>query len=936
MQLEMDDYSSYLKSALTALKNKDFRRFQDAIKKVDVKDINYYFGDPDHCTLLDFSCRTYGCHNFVQNLLDLGADPNIVNPLRNSAPLHFAVAINDFETVDVLLNFGNTNVNIPDSRGDTPLHLSLKLPDINIFTLLLKDKRVNINAINRKGKSILLIALLGGNTDSIKSILQSHKLDLNADPNFSKVVELLNDIYPEWNTLYQFKNNYTLDSSSFSSIFYLLHAGKYDEFVYHIRQKKDDKALLDSNDGSHTFLQYCCEFGLVDVIDELLALDIDVNTTPSADKRKPLMIAAFKGYADIVRKLLDTNKCCFEPVDQETVLHYVVKGCSESPALADNIKVKKDHPACLSYLLQVESCKDYINYGDVKGNTPLHLAAKQDDSEIILMLLKAGASINCFNMLDEPSFIDISYRTLKEYLDICIYTNKKPPQEESYEIIINYTGLKPVCYHNLSFDAASENQSSKILSSCESCNNFETKSLLYLSKNGELRNLLKHPVFTSFLYLKWNRVHKWFCINSLFYIIFWLTLTSYILNFYPDFERSNPKSNSSVPINTVWSILAVMVFLFILRELAQLCIAPLKYLASAENWLEIALIFTTLALLSVGSESSLQYKVSLSAIGIMLSWFEFVLLIGRYPALSTKLEMLMTVSWNFLAFLAWYSFLIAAFAISFYLLFGIHDCSGGGGGKDVCTNKTAENDDDFFRNPGISFFKTVIMLTGEFDASSIPFDERPGISHVLFVAFVFLIAIVLFNLLNGLAVSDIKEIQSDAELVSYISRVKLISYIETLVLDPLPFKNKIFDWSELLCRKSNFISYLKSKLFSKYVNIFQNDSLNDSFEIRILPNLGNHVEINQLKFSKNRKEACFSCYKGCNFMEMDSNIVKSVKNILSERVFENELNEIKKKKNDNEQLLMKMVKDCQENLQYLINALKECKEDIDQIKRTVQ
>lgn len=933
MLLEMDDYISDLKAVLTALKNKDFRRFQDAIKKVDVKDINYYFGDPEHGTLLDCGCRSSGSHNFIKTLLIHGANPNIVNPLRLSAPLHFAVAINDFETVNVLLECADTDVNIPDSKGDTPLHLSLKLPDIKIFDLLLKDKRIDINTVNRKGKSVLLIAIQEGNKESIKSILQFSSLNLKADPNFSKVVKLLNDIYPEWNTLYKFKNNYTSDSSSFSNIFYLLHAGKYDDFIYHIRQK-DDKAFLDCNDGSHTFLQYCCEFGLVDVVKELLAIGVDVNTTPSTDKRTPLMIAAFKGYLDIVNKLLDTNKCSFEPIDQETVLHYLVKGCSESPTLADNIDMTKDHTACLAALLRVESCKDYINFGDIKGNTPLHLAAKQGDREIILMLLQAGASINCFNMLDEPSFVDISYRTLKEYLDGCVYTNNKPPQEESYEIILNYTGLKPVCYHNLNSDNGSENQSSKILNSCETCNNFETKSLLYLSKNNELRNLLKHPVFTSFLYLKWNRVHKWFCINSLFYIIFWLTLTSYILNFYPDFERSNPKSNSSVSINTAWSILAVMVFLLMVRELAQLCIAPLKYLTSAENWLEVALICTTLALLCVGNESSLQYKVSLSALGIMLSWFEFVLLIGRYPALSTKLEMLMTVSWNFLAFLAWYSFLIAAFAISFYLLFGIHDCSDGG--KDVCMNKTNENDDDFFRNPGISFFKTVIMLTGEFDASSIPFDERPGISHILFVAFVFLIAIVLFNLLNGLAVSDIKEIQSDAELVSYISRVKLISYIETLVLDPLPFKNKIFDWSELLCRKSNFISYLKSKLFSRYVNIFQNDSLNNSFEIRILPNLGNHVEINQLKFSKNRKEACCSCYKRCNFMEMDSNIVKYIKNILSERVIENELNEISKKKRDNEELLMKMVKECQENLKYLIDAVKECKEDMNKINRTVQ
>ncbi len=45
------------------------------------------------------------------------------------------------------------------------------------------------------------------------------------------------------------------------------------------------------------------------------------------------------------------------------------------------------------------------------------------------------------------------------------------------------------------------------------------------------------------------------------------------------------------------------------------------------------------------------------------------------------------------------------------------------------------------------------MLTGEFDASNIHFQQN-ATSYVLFVIFVFLISTVLNNLLNGLAVSD--------------------------------------------------------------------------------------------------------------------------------------------------------------------------------------
>lgn len=56
--------------------------------------------------------------------------------------------------------------------------------------------------------------------------------------------------------------------------------------------------------------------------------------------------------------------------------------------------------------------------------------------------------------------------------------------------------------------------------------------------------------------------------------------------------------------------------------------------------------------------------------------------------------------------------------------------------------------------PGIAIIKTFVMLTGEFDASSLDLD-RNGISYcIIFLLFVFLVTIVLFNLLNALAVDD--------------------------------------------------------------------------------------------------------------------------------------------------------------------------------------
>lgn len=128
--------------------------------------------------------------------------------------------------------------------------------------------------------------------------------------------------------------------------------------------------------------------------------------------------------------------------------------------------------------------------------------------------------------------------------------------------------------------------------------------------------------------------------------------------------------------------------------------------------------------------------------------------------MSTDIEIFKKVSVNFIRFLFLYAFLILAFAVAFFLLF-----------------KKPENDDNF---PDLehSLFKTIIMLTGEFDANDIPFLLHPVQSRLVFVLFVFIIVIVLFNLLNGLAVSDTADILAKAKLVGLITKIRFIAYVE--------------------------------------------------------------------------------------------------------------------------------------------------------------
>ena len=141
--------------------------------------------------------------------------------------------------------------------------------------------------------------------------------------------------------------------------------------------------------------------------------------------------------------------------------------------------------------------------------------------------------------------------------------------------------------------------------------------------------------------------------------------------------------------------------------------------------------------------------------------------------------MFYTVFVTFFKFLLWYSFFVIAFALSFYVMFHTDHKNG-----------TKNDDYPFFDEIGTSLLKAAAMFVGELEFSDIPFTEN-AISKILFVAFIFLIVVVLMNLLNGLAVSDTGIIMEKAEIVSFTTRVETISYMESVLLgDPFQFLSR--------------------------------------------------------------------------------------------------------------------------------------------------
>lgn len=227
--------------------------------------------------------------------------------------------------------------------------------------------------------------------------------------------------------------------------------------------------------------------------------------------------------------------------------------------------------------------------------------------------------------------------------------------------------------------------------------------------------------------------------------------------------------------------------LLMLRELFQMTGSLKRYLVSPENWLEmvmIALISVILWVPDSSFEEPCSVKRHLAAITIILSWAELITLVARHPRLARYniyVTMFYKVLQTFFFFLVWYSLFIVAYGLAFYIM--LHE--------DLPDSDLSNSTYTFFNYPWLTLVKTSTMMVGEIEFGDIPIDIESSLSpvgYLFLLSFVFLILVVLMNLLNGLAVSDTSIIREKAEIVSAISRVETISYVESLLLgDPFDF-----------------------------------------------------------------------------------------------------------------------------------------------------
>ncbi|TWW71029.1 Transient receptor potential cation channel subfamily A member 1 [Takifugu flavidus] len=275
-------------------------------------------------------------------LLDLGADPNILN-VALLAPLHLAVSLKHNNLVELLLSYSNTDSNLQGDLGNTPTILACSINNCDALTMLLKHG-AKLCKQNKLGHFPIHAAAFAGAKKALEVIL-----DIGEELGHQRYMHI----------------NY-LDKSRSSPLHLAVRGGNIDAIYFCIT----NGAKIDQQQGS--VVPARGEGG--------------EQFVPGNDKSTPLHLACTQGAFEVVKMMLSS----YGPV--EDVIN-LTDGAHQTPLHRATIF---DHTELAEYLISLVNMVQGadINCTDYKGNSPLLLATSCGAWKTVSLLLSKGASVN--------------------------------------------------------------------------------------------------------------------------------------------------------------------------------------------------------------------------------------------------------------------------------------------------------------------------------------------------------------------------------------------------------------------------------------------------------------------------------------------------------------------------------------------------------------
>ncbi|KOB77902.1 Transient receptor potential channel pyrexia [Operophtera brumata] len=666
----------------------------------------------------------------IKLLLKAGGHYNTMRPkgLNNlDTPLHTAVELANMEAVRELLEAG-AGVTGLNRAGQTPLHVLANYDYSHGDPM-----SAIVDVKDRDGHTVLQAAIAAAWVTGVCVALESGAdVTLKANDGETPIhsaaalgnIEVLNEI------LSVAKQNDAIDYQNSEGETALVKAVINGHTKCLIKIINEGASLKITLPGEVNVFHVAADYGHFEILKELLEYDEAVTSTlinslTAADRRgfAPIHFAVSNNHLNCVELLLSKNA---DILCRTT--------CSPHKASTPlHIAAVKNHTDIAKLILKYD--KKTVHEVNSMGWYPLHTASHHGSRDIITILLKEGADLS--GHTDGPkkykrTAVDMIVHNLskptefiEDVFDSYISSNGQDLQDPSCKVTVDYRILMPtVC-------------------ECEQMKVIE--ALLKTGNRYGQRRLLIHPLVECFLYLKWKALLPFFYTIITIYGLFLLSLTTFIVSvfFFRDTNEVAPDWLDS----TVWSYIVYAMISLVLVQLET-------WVKFGSLALAVILPYTVVVVSLVDAE----WPRHVATLALLLSWLEMTFLLSRFP------------NWGYYILLT-FAFLVIGFSLSFMIQF---------------------RSQMPFEGPWAAFVKTIVMMTSEFDYGSL-FDEEHSkelatsliIIRIIFLVFLILAAIVLMNLLVGVAVNDINDLEVLGNIRRLAKQVEFLGTLDTLVYNKL-------------------------------------------------------------------------------------------------------------------------------------------------------
>uniref|UniRef100_A0A4W4HLE7 Transient receptor potential cation channel, subfamily A, member 1a n=1 Tax=Electrophorus electricus TaxID=8005 RepID=A0A4W4HLE7_ELEEL len=829
-------------------------------------------------------------------LLDLGADPNILNKSLLS-PLHLAVSLRHNDLVKHLLSYDQIDVNLEGDLGNTPLILAASVDNHealcilhrngaklcrqnklghfpvhaaafagakkSIEVVLQKGEEVglsieeHINYVDKTISSPLHLAVRGGNLEVIRlCIAHGAKIDLQqCDKStalhlactqgaieavkvmllaYDSICDIINitdgacqtplhkasifDHYElaEYLISQRFKNPISRANNKFTfySTFYchlvfsyVTTKRRHCSAVPDFSQNEIVKELLNDEDSEGcTPLHYACRLGIPDSVKNMLGLEVSL-AQKSKQKKSALHFAAEYGRINTCQRLLETmsDTRLLNEGDERgmTPLHMASRGghvkvvellLRKGALFHSDYKgwTSLHHAAAEGYTQTMETLLmgniKLLDKTDADGNTALHLAGRAGHVAAVRLLLHRGAQI-LLNKGDASFLHEAVHHGRKEVASSVIDSDRSEAiitfklNSAKRCIVMDMIEFLPECFR-VSDESGREynfqwlqqpEQYAKKTENSEKNDNYKPLATLNAMVEFNRVELLTHPVCKKYLEMKWKAYGvKAHLLNMMVYALGVFPLTYLIVNLRPklSLERNattvsmvtTSLNKQNLSITTCMFLVLAMNTYAVSKEIVQMC-HQVRYLQDVSNLMDWAaavasLLFVIPLLLDIKS----TWHWQAGTLAALCTWINLLLYLQRFQRFGIYVVMFREICRTLLSIIVIFVYLILAFALAFHALL---------------------IEQRHFGRVFISLMQTFVMMVGEInyqDNFLKPYmDEHlpfPVLTYGVFIWFVLLVPILLMNLMIGLAVGDIAEVQTNACLKQIGMQIELHTNLE--------------------------------------------------------------------------------------------------------------------------------------------------------------